>query len=153
MQMPVGGYILFSMGLMLCLQMPVGLALHLAGVDFDQIGGPANLDTLPLPVVVGMVVVLAPVLETALCQALPIRFLQFVLRGRAFWPALVTSTLFFALLHLSYSVWYALLIVPAGVILALNYLHFQQRPESAFWVTAAVHAGRNALGVLALQFA
>lgn len=149
MDMSPAVFIPFSVGLVLALQIPVFVVLELAGVDLDSIGGPEALKKLPPLVVFFTAVILVPILETALCQMLPIRLIQMLMKERAFWPAVLGSTLFFASLHLDYSVWYFLVILPAGLILALIYIRFQDRPESAFWMTTAVHAGRNALAVIA----
>ena len=62
---------------------------------------------------------------------------------------LVVSTLVFSAMHLNYSVWYAVLILPIGVVLSYTYLLYQERKGSSYWVTTGVHAVRNliALGV------
>jgi membrane protease YdiL (CAAX protease family) len=90
-------------------------------------------------------VVLAPMLETLLAQVLPIYLTQKFVKWKTNVISVLISTLLFSLGHLSYSVWYFILIIPTGVLLALTYIIFQKRKESSFWMTFSVHSFRNLL--------
>jgi len=55
-------------------------------------------------------------------------------------------------MHLGHSFWYSLLTLPTGMILAKTYILFQERKESSFWTTTAIHSLRNLIGAFAIIF-
>jgi hypothetical protein len=124
------------------------LILLLINLDEESIGGP-ELEKYGLWGAFLAVVVVAPLLETLLGQSWPIRLLQRWYPRDRFWLPLVASTLLFSAMHITYSVWYAVVILPIGTVLSYTYLLYQERKGSSYWVTAGVHAVRNliALGV------
>ena len=52
-------------------------------------------------------------------------------------------------IHFGYSIWYSLLTFPMGILLAKTFIISQERKESSFWITTAVHSLRNLIGVIA----
>ena len=91
-------------------------------------------------------------METLVGQALPFYLVRNFMRGNSDAIAVIVSTLLFSFLQAFYSYWYALAIIPSGVLLALTFMVFQNRRESAFWMTAAVHGAMNFLAVTSLLF-
>ena len=97
-------------------------------------------------------VLIAPVVETILAQALPI----FVVRkfGGSFRVQIIISTVIFAVCHFSES---AAVGISAGVIggfyFAFTYAHWREKSRwASFWVTATSHAIHNGIivGLMAL---
>jgi membrane protease YdiL (CAAX protease family) len=97
-----------------------------------------------------LVVILAPPVETLVGQSFPIKLIQRIF-GKRFNPiAFITSAIIFSLMHFGYSIWYCLIILPMGILLAQTFIIFQKRKESSFWVTTAVHSLRNLIAVIAI---
>lgn len=86
-------------------------------------------------------VFLAPPLETLLFQYLIINILQKITKLRLRYIILISSIIF-SIVHYSsvYSVIFAFLM---GFILAYSYAVYQNKKESAFWVTTLIHALKN----------
>lgn len=126
----------------------IPLVLLLFNLDEESIGGP-ELEKLGAWGTFLTVVVAAPLLETLLGQSWPIRLLQRWYPRERFWLPLVVSTLVFSAMHLNYSVWYAVLILPIGAVLSYTYLLYQERKGASYWVTTGVHAVRNLIALVA----
>ena len=94
-------------------------------------------------------VIISPIIETAIFQALPIYLIQRFVKWKTNILAVLISSFLFSLAHLEYSVWYSLMVIPLGVLLSQAYIVFQKRSESSFWMTCSIHACRN---LLALTF-
>ena len=140
-------FILFSTLLSVIATVPIVAAFELLGLTEKDIGG-TDFDKLGIDGFIIVGVILAPLLETLFFQLLPIRLLQKFLNKNASKIALVVSSLLFSAAHATYSIWYALAIFPMGVVLAVAYIHFQQRNKTGFWVTTAIHALRNSLAII-----
>lgn len=140
-------FILVSKLLHYLISIPIIALVSISGVEDDSIGGP-DLNKLSFIESLIIIVVAAPIIETYLGQHLPIKITQkFVDRQSAKIPIMV-STLLFSAFHATYSLWYFLIILPLGWILAATYTIFQTRKESAFWITAAIHMLQNLIAVL-----
>ena len=123
---------------------PIFILFDLLGIRDSEIGGP-DMEKYGIIGILIIGVVLAPILETFLGQVLPIYLTQKFVKWRTNVISVLISTLLFSLGHLGYSVWYFILIIPTGVLLALTYLIFQGRKESSFWMTFSIHSLRNLL--------
>lgn len=95
-------------------------------------------------------VLLAPIIETFIGQSLPIKLIQKVLGEKFKVIALFASAIIFSFGHFGYSIWYSIITLPMGFLLAETYLIFQKRKESSFWITSAVHSLRNLVGVVVI---
>ncbi|RKD94530.1 hypothetical protein BXY64_4118 [Marinifilum flexuosum] len=128
---------------------PIKLILDFTGVGDSDIGG-FDFERSSQWEMIITVIILAPLIETLLCQLLPIKLIQVFKRNHSNLIALLVSSLVFSLAHYSYSVWYSLMVLPMGFFLAKTYLVFQRRKESSFWMTTAVHASRNLIALMVI---
>jgi membrane protease YdiL (CAAX protease family) len=142
-------FILFSTAISVVTTIPIAAAFELLGLTEAEIGG-ADLEELGVAGFVFVGVILAPLLETLFFQTIPIKLVQKFVGWHTNQVAWALSSLLFALAHASYSIWYAIAILPLGMVLAVAYIHFEQKNRTGYWVTAAVHALRNALAVFTL---
>jgi membrane protease YdiL (CAAX protease family) len=103
-------------------------------------GGPSFLDESLLFQFV-TAVLLAPLLETLIFQAVPILILK---KYTGFRPGTVVlvSSFWFAAAH-SYSIAYVFYAFLIGLLLAYSYVIYVEKAVSAFWVVAAIHSLRN----------
>lgn len=115
----------------------------------DEIGG-IDISKYSIWGLFFVAVILAPSIETFVGQSLPIKLIQKVLGKKFRVIALFTSAIIFSLGHSGYSIWYSIITLPMGFLLAETYLIFQKRKESSFWITSAVHSLRNLIGVFVI---
>jgi hypothetical protein len=104
----------------------------------------------PIHVVILVVLILAPVLETVFLQAIPVTVAKFFKAGMKI--QILVSLLIFSLLHFSEGLAVG---VGAGLIggfyLAFTYAHWAQKSVwKALWVTAVAHVIRNTLPTIVL---
>lgn len=125
---------------------PIFIVFDILGIRDSEIGGP-DMEKYGIIGILIIGVVLGPILETLLAQALPIYLTQKFVKWKTNVISVLISTLLFSLGHLGYSVWYFILIIPTGVLLALTYIIFQERKESSFWMTFSVHSLRNLVAI------
>lgn len=140
-------YIIFSVFFGLILTLPVAILCIITGVESSEIGGP-SVSKIGLGRTIVMAIIVAPISETFMGQWLPIRLIQQYIPWHPNKIAIIFSSVFFALGHLSYSFWYFLLTLPMGFILAVTFVTYQKRVQSSFWTSTLIHAGKNALAVL-----
>jgi hypothetical protein len=112
-------------------------------VFFFQPGPRTNLVSLTAGTFLGMVIVLGPIVETVILQAIPV-FIARIL-GLKFFGQILFSIVPFALLHFSRSVGAG---IGAGIIggfySAFTYVHWRDKSLwTAFWVTALSHGLYN----------
>jgi len=127
---------------------PAYITIDFLDISDKAYGGPDFTNKHQIEILI-LAVILAPVLETLVGQRLPISLCQKFIPSHKQSIGILSSTILFALMHLSYSIWYFLAILPMGWILALTYTIFQRRKESAFWMTAILHAFKNLLAFIA----
>jgi membrane protease YdiL (CAAX protease family) len=139
-------FILLTTLLMFVFSMPFSFVLDAIGVKEKEIGS-FDYNQYGLIGTLFLTTVLAPLIETFLGQALPIYLTQKFIKMRTNQLAIVISSIVFSLGHLGYSIWYFILIIPTGVLLAMTYIVFQLRKESSFWMTFSVHSLRNLIVV------
>jgi membrane protease YdiL (CAAX protease family) len=125
---------------------PIFILFDILGIRDYDIGGP-DMEKYGIIGILIVGIFLGPVIETFLAQVLPIYLTQKFLKWKTNLISVLISTLLFSLGHLGYSIWYFILIIPTGVLLALTYIIFQERKESSFWMTFSVHSLRNLLAV------
>ena len=130
---------------------PVIVLIIYFDVTDEEIGG-IDPDKWPFWGLFFIAVVLAPLIETFLGQSLPIKLIQGIFGKRFKIIALFTSAIIFSLMHFGYSIWYSLITLPMGILLAETYIIFQKRKESSFWITSAVHSVRNLIAVVAIFY-
>jgi hypothetical protein len=106
----------------------------------------SEVDTWPLAFTLFGTIILAPVLETWLCQYLFFKLAQWIGARIGNTPIgtifIGTSSLFFAVMH-NDSIWFMLYALFAGIALAYCFLHFFNLYRSliiSFWFTAMLHA-------------
>jgi membrane protease YdiL (CAAX protease family) len=126
---------------------PTAVIFILMGVSEEEVSGPEFSDRRLLEGIF-LVCGLAPLLETLFFQKLPIDLMRKFWAGSTVWLRVLFSASLFALFHIGYSIWYPIVILPMGFLLALTYETFNNRRESAFWVTFAVHSLRNGVALL-----
>lgn len=138
---PVGLAVVWGTLLALLLEMPMALLVQALDLDMGDLH--ARLLEQDQATSFIEVVVVAPILETALTQALPIWVLCRWTRLSRTWIAVMCAMAFGAL-H-SYSVAYQISTFFSGLALAWIYLARRDGAGRAFTVTALVHAVANLL--------
>ena len=142
-------FILTTTFLNFILMIPIILVLIYFEIEENEIGG-IDIEKYSFLGFFFLAVVFAPILETLIGQAFPIKLTQKILQNKLnIIPILISATLF-ELMHFGYSIWYSLLTFPLGLLLAETYMIFQKRKESSFWVTTAVHSLRNLIAVISI---
>jgi len=140
-------FIIITGLLMILCSIPIGYLFQLFGFKISDLGG-FETDVISLLGLIILTVIIAPIFETIMAQLIPIYLAQKFFRQNSHNVGLIASILIFSLLHVSYSIWYAILVVPSGFFLAKSYLIFQDRKESSFWITSFIHAFRNSISVV-----
>ncbi len=140
-------YILFSILIILVLTIPFAGIFEFMGIDEDEIGG-VKANKYSIVEFIFGAVILAPIVETVFLQLIPIKFIQKYVKWNTNRIAIITSTLLFAIAHITYSFWYFLLMLPMGFVLAVTFVTFQKRKQSSFWTTSIIHALRNSLALI-----
>lgn len=140
-------YIFVSVILMIVLTVPFAVVFEILGVSDSDVGGPDLKGPAPGEIIF-LAIIVAPVIETLFAQLIPIRLVQKYIKRNTDVTAITISSIIFAAGHLSYSVWYFLLMLPIGFILAVTYITFQKRKQSGYWTTTLLHAVRNSLALL-----
>ena len=100
-----------------------------------------------LTVTLPVVIVLVPLLETALSQWLPIRLAGLLTKR----PIILiwVSTGVFAAQHLHAGIEGLAVGLCAGFVLAFSFLHWRRKSTGrAYWVTSAIHAVHNAVSLV-----
>jgi hypothetical protein len=143
-------YVLFSTMLSLILAIPFGIIFSIVGITEYQIMGP-EFEKYSILENFLSAVIIAPIIETFIGQVIPIKLIKKYVNWNTTMTAVIVSTLLFSILHITYSVWYFLMMVPLAFILAVTYISFQERKPSGFWMTAFVHAAKNLLAITILS--
>jgi len=128
---------------------PLFLLLDLFGINDNEVGGIDVKNRDPF-LLIFIVVLFAPIVETLIMQVLPIKITQRIFGNSLIFLTVVISTIIFSLAHIGYSIWYSILTLPMGILLALTYIIFQKREESGFWMVFSIHSLRNLLAVLVI---
>ncbi|HEY8936275.1 MAG TPA: CPBP family intramembrane glutamic endopeptidase [Cyclobacteriaceae bacterium] len=139
-------FIVLTTLLMFVFTMPLSFVLNTIGVKEKEIGS-IDYNQYGLIETILLTAALAPLIETFLGQGLPIYLTQKFIKMRTNQVAVFISSIVFSLSHLGYSIWYFILIVPTGILLAMTYIVFQARKESSFWMTFSVHSLRNLIAI------
>jgi membrane protease YdiL (CAAX protease family) len=138
-------FVIVTTILTIVFSMPITIVFQIIGLQYSDIGIPnykyGIIGTLIIVTVVG------PIIETFMGQALPIYLTQRFTKWKTFGLSVSISTVLFALAHLGYSLWYFFLMIPTGILLALTYIVFQNRKESSFLMTYAVHSLKNLIAI------
>lgn len=142
-------FILTTTFLNFLLMIPIALVLIYFNIDDDEIGG-IDAENYTFLGFFFLAVIFAPILETLIGQALPIRVTQKLLRNKLNIIPVLISALLFSSMHFGYSIWYSILTFPLGLLLAKTYIIFQKRKESGFWITTAIHSLRNIIAVISI---
>ena len=149
-EMKPSSFIFTTVILNFILSIPIMLLLILFDISENDIGG-VEEDKFSFLGLFTFAVVIAPLVETLIGQSLPIRLIQKYSARKPNIIALAVSAIIFSLMHFGYSIWYSLLTLPMGVLLAQAYIIFQERKESSFWVTCAIHSFRNLIAVITIS--
>lgn len=91
-----------------------------------------------------LLVILAPLIETAVFQFFLIEFVLFLVPHKKVLAVLISATIF-SISH-SYSIQYVLFSFAIGFLLAYSYIIYRQ--DKAFLIVFLIHALRNFLGLL-----
>lgn len=93
--------------------------------------------------------IIVPIVETFLFQYIVFLIIKRFLSSKKYFFGvfMISSSLLFAVAH-TYSLFYVLLTLFMGGILAYCYYIMQFRKESAFWIVAVIHASYNVLLVV-----
>ena len=140
-------FIFVTTVVMILLTAPISIVLDLLEVSEYEFGGfdTAKYNTIAL---IFMVLVLVPILETFIAQLIPITLSQSFIKNNPNRNGIILSTIIFSTLHIGYSVWYAITVLPAGFLFAYTFVLFQKRKESGFWVTSSLHSFRNLIPLI-----
>ena len=90
-------------------------------------------------------VILAPILETFICQYLSFRLIKIFTKNPIF--IIGVSSLFFAANHY-YNWLYVFIIFFIGIVLSYHYYSIQKISRYAFWLTVLLHAGNNFVALI-----
>ena len=107
------------------------LDLGPSAIDFNQ----------AVPLIVFLLVFVAPIFETFLAQTIPILVVQFFTSNPI--VPIAISTAVFSLIHLGNSLWYPLFVLPGAFIYAFGYFYKQRDHGSGFWPITLSHAVHN----------
>lgn len=140
-------FIIITSLLMIVLTLPVGIVFEILEISDNEIGG-VDFDKYGIIGMIFMALILAPLLETLLSQQIPILLSQRFIKYNPNVIGLSLSVILFSLMHISYSIWYAILMIPSGLLLASTFLIFQKRKESSFLITSYVHSLRNLIPLI-----
>jgi membrane protease YdiL (CAAX protease family) len=140
-------FIIITSLLMIVLTLPVGIVFEILEISDNEIGG-VDFDKYGIIGMIFMALILAPLLETLLSQQIPILLSQRFIKYNPNVIGLSLSVILFSLMHISYSIWYAILMIPSGLLLAFTFLIFQKRKESSFLITSCVHSLRNLIPLI-----
>ncbi len=113
---------------------------YLLGID--DLGG-VDFDLKSVIELFFFAIIFAPIIETLLSQYIPIILFKKILKRHANKVGIIVSVILFSLLHISYSIGYAIMVIPIGIILAFSFVIFEKRKESSFWMTSFLHAFIN----------
>ena len=142
-------FIVFTNVLMILAGFILAPVLILFGLNPEvDLGGPDFGDLSPYAIYL-IAVIIAPIIETFIFQFLPVKLFS---RRIPIMGVILLSAFFFAIAHAGYSVWYALLVFPLGVILVYVYIHYRHEKITPFWMTTLIHAFRNMLALFAMYF-
>ena len=133
------------------LMIPIILVLIFFDISENEIGG-IDYEKYSFWSLFFTAVIFAPIIETLFGQLLPIRITAKILKNKFRIVWVFISAILFSLMHFGYSIWYSLLTLPMGILLAKTFIVFQERKESSFWITTAVHSLRNLIGVIAIYY-
>jgi len=140
-------FIIITTLLMLILTVPIGIIFEIINISDHEYGG-VDFDKYGVFGLIFLALILAPILETLLSQQIPILLSQRFIKHSPNIIGITISTLIFSWMHLGYSIWYAIGVIPAGFVLANTYIVFQDRKESSFWMTSFLHSFRNLIPVI-----
>jgi len=142
-------FIIITTLLMIILTIPIKIVFDIIGIPDNEYGG-IDFDKYGIVKIVFLALILAPIVETLIFQLIPILLSQRFIKNIPNIIGITISTIIFSWMHLSYSIWYAIGVIPIGFLLAKTYIIFQERKESSFWITTSVHSLRNLIGVMAI---
>jgi uncharacterized protein len=140
-------FVIITTTLAILLTVPIGIVFQIMGLQDSEIGRP-DFDKYGMTASLILVIAIGPIIETFLGQALPIYLTQKFIEWKTFGLSVLISTILFSLSHIGYSIWYSILILPTGLLLALTYITFQNRQESSFWMTFSVHSLKNLIAII-----
>ena len=143
-------FILITTLLMIILTIPIGVVFEIIDIPDNEYGG-FDADKYGVFGLIFIALIFAPILETLLSQQIPILLSQRFFKHSPNIIGITISTIIFSLMHLSYSIWYAIGVIPIGLLLANTYIIFQKRNESSFWMTSFLHSFRNLIPFVALM--
>lgn len=144
-------FIFTTLFLNFILSIPIIFVFVFLDITEEEIGG-IDLEKYSFWGFFFVAVVFAPPIETLTGQLLPIKLIQKFIGKKHNIIALVVSAIIFSLMHFGYSIWYSLITLPMGILLAQSYIIFQERKESSFWITTTVHSLRNLIAVFAIYY-
>jgi membrane protease YdiL (CAAX protease family) len=142
-------FIFISTLLMIILTIPIKIVFAIIDIPDSVYGGP-DVEKYGIAGLVFMALIAAPVFETLIGQQLPIFLSQRFIKQSPNIIGVTFSTILFSWMHSSYSIWYAIAVIPAGLLLANTFIIFQKRKESSFWMTSFLHSFKNAIPVIIL---
>ncbi|OGS72836.1 MAG: hypothetical protein A3F91_13255 [Flavobacteria bacterium RIFCSPLOWO2_12_FULL_35_11] len=140
-------FIFITTILMILLTVPISIIIESLGISYNEYGG-FDSEKYNIVGLIFIALIFAPMLETLIAQQIPILLTQNFIKYNPNMIGILLSTLIFSILHFSYSIWYAIAVLPAGFLLANTFVLFQKREESGFWMTSFVHSFRNLIPLI-----
>ena len=126
---------------------PIVVIYESIGITENEFGG-SNIGNRGFFFIIFTALIFAPIIETLIAQQIPILLTQKFIKFSPNVVGIIISSIIFSWLHLSYSIWYAIGIIPTGLLLANTFIIFQKRKESSFWMTSFLHSFRNLIPVI-----
>lgn len=134
--------------LILCFQITIAVFLNLLDLDFGQEN--SSLDEYPIFFKIIILILIAPLLETAIFNVLPIKLLQFLFKNKLI--IILSASIVFSLIHY-YSWVYMLMTYIGGVGLNMFYILTEEKKGgfASFGWTALLHSSYNLIGFILID--
>jgi len=140
-------FILTTTLLMFLMKIPIAVVFEFLNLTDNEFGG-VDFDKYRFLGIIFAGLISAPIIETLISQQIPILLTQKYIKHHPNLIGLILSTIIFSSIHLTHSIWYAISVIPSGLLLAHTFLIFQKRKESSFWMTSFVHSFKNLLPII-----
>ncbi|MDR1975264.1 MAG: CPBP family intramembrane metalloprotease [Bacteroidales bacterium] len=125
----------------------LAVIFEIAGLEGKDIYKEEDFDFIQKYGIIGCIIftsIVAPIVETFIFQWLPI-WLLCKIKRIPYWIPIVVSSALFGWAHLSYSVYYMIIIMAVGYVYALLFVVYKikKRNSVAFWFVTLLHALAN----------
>lgn len=140
-------FMLISLVLSYLVVVPQGVVTLLLGVSETGSGGPSieTFGLIPAIIITGIV---APIVETFLCQWVPIKLIRLISKVNDNY-VIIASAFIFGIMH-GYNVYYVIYAFAIGLVFAFSFIVYSDGNRKAFLYVAALHSIRNNIATLVM---